>query len=67
MSSTHARGIVHRDLEPSNVRIALDGRVKILDLGLARMVASDPSAARQVAPREGHGEYRLGHGYHDRR
>jgi serine/threonine protein kinase len=45
MSGAHARGIVHRDLKPSNVRIATDGRVKILDLGLAKMVASDSGAA----------------------
>jgi len=45
MSSAHARGIIHRDLKPSNVRIASDGRVKVLDLGLAKLVVSDPGAA----------------------
>src|SRR5262245_3150123 len=52
MSSAHARHIVHRDLKPLNVRIAPDGRVKILDLGLAKMVASDQGAAREQASQE---------------
>ncbi len=44
MSSAHARGIVHRDLKPLNVRIASGDRVKILDLGLAKMVTIDSNA-----------------------
>ncbi|UCF35886.1 MAG: protein kinase [Acidobacteriota bacterium] len=44
MSSAHERGIIHRDLKPSNVRITSDCRVKILDLGLAKIVTTAPQS-----------------------
>ena len=53
LGAAHEKGVIHRDLKPSHIKVTPDGKVKSLDSGLAKaLVGDEASAQNSNAPGE---------------